>query len=662
MSEQCRNCGAEIEYQAGSQSLVCPYCNTLNEIKKPEDELPTEVDLIIPLSINQKDLENQVYIFLAKDNYAPDDIIQSAIFLKRECLYVPAYIFRIDYQAEWTASFGYDRKEPYTDYKTINGRSQAYTAYRTVTDWRPVNGTDANTFEVSIYAGTNLTSLALTPAEMIPAIIANGERTAFNPDFMQGVTSESFAIPEKLAFDSLSEEINENIDYNVKQHAQGDRQKDWHWTLSHIESSTGTLLVPICNAVFDYKGTNYSYWCDGIGNANIVADKLPVDSNRKRNVQLGFIPICGAILGLLLVSLQGNKLYGAGIFALILTIGYALLRRHFILDYSKKIRESFLNQKIASSASVVNMTDEEREAYAQSFVMPKRPFLAETARDKVVLPILAVAAFLIALIPAIIAGGSALFKGSYSGHSSSNGFASAFFKSTLREAIFRRSSSISSIPDPSRAQTRQQQQEEQLLQREQQKVEIQEQQIENTNWCEDEDVRDQLFKQEANFIKTQLKSRGLAAHGWRFNIYQSKETSDSMGGPEFKCKGTARVLSGDASSVLLFYEISYSMFIDEGHVGVSTDARGEVEPPYYSVEHQSVEQEEQQQRVEAINQQRQEQLQEQQRQRKKQEQLQEQQRKQKLPEKQRKQVKLKNIFESLKSIKREGPVEVNPTD
>ncbi|MCM1512211.1 MAG: hypothetical protein NC112_03750 [Oxalobacter formigenes] len=623
MSEQCKNCGAEIEYQPGSQSLICPYCNTLNEIKRPEDELPTEVDLIIPLSTNQKDLENQVYTFLAEDNYAPDDIIQSATFLKRERFYVPAYLFKIDYQAEWTASFGYDRKEPYTDYKTVNGRRQAYTAYRTVTDWRPVNGTDANTFEVSIYAGTDLTSLTLTPAEMIPSIIANAERTAFNPDFMQGVTAESFAIPEKLAFDSLSEEINENIDHNVKQHAQGDRQRDWHWTLSHIESSTGTLFVPICNAVFDYKGNNYSYWCDGIGNGNIVADKLPVDSNRERNVYLGFIPTLASFCALLLVWGIGSKGGFAlrdlwSILGLLLALGYAFLRRNFILDYSKSIRKSFLNQKKAFVSSIESLSDGEKQAYAQAFQPVEKPFLAKTEYDKIVLPVLSIFFFLV----------------------------------------------TASLPDIFRDLS---QSENAKTQHTQTTVVKKQQQTANqqVNYCVENRVMKGVFEKEKDFINNELISKGYRGK-WRFTI-QAQETADSMGGPEFKCTGVASVLSGDSGKKFMSYNIAYSMSIDEGDIGIETNMRSNIQsdlpvvPQTNEVQEVDAESQEQQQQLNEQERQRRLKEQEQQRQLKEQEQQRRLQKQERQQQKQ-KNIKLKDVFNALKSIKREGPVEVNPTD
>lgn len=401
MSHQCKNCGAEIEYAADSQSLTCPYCGTLNEIEKPEEALPLEAELIIPLSVTQDDLEKRVYAYMAEGNYTPDDMLESVTFLKRECFYVPAYVFEVDYEAKWTASFGYDRKEPYTDYRTRNGRREAYTAYRTVTDWRPVNGEDSGTFEVAAYAGTDLTAVTLKPVDIVSYAVLNGQRTQFNMDFMQGVRSEAFSVPQKLAFSSLDDEVSDNITHRVKRHAQGDRQKDWHWTLSDSRVSSKTLYAPICYAIFDYKGTNYHYWSDGIGGETIRADELPVDWKRKRSVQLGYIPAGVAVAGLLVVLALYTDNWLSGVFAALLALGYALVRRQAILGYSKKIRQSLLTQIQASSTLTSALNEQEKEAYAKAFQRPEKPFFAKTEYDKIILPILSVIAFLGVLLPAL---------------------------------------------------------------------------------------------------------------------------------------------------------------------------------------------------------------------------------------------------------------------
>ena len=404
MSDKCKGCGATIEYSAGVQSLKCPYCDAVNEIKKAEDALPDNVDFIIPLSVTVDDLEKQAYGYMASGDFTPDDMLESSTFIQRECFYVPAYLFKIDYQATWTASFGFDRKEPYTAYRTVtrnnSSHQEAYTAYRTVTDWQPSNGVDIGIFTVSTYAGSKLIESDLGVNSLVPSTIINGTPTGFNDSFMKGVEAESFATPEISAFSSVSDEINENIDARVKTHGQGDHQKDWHWN-AQMSHETSTLYVPICHAVFDYQGTNYHFWIGGISNGEIRANTLPEDKNRKNLVNIGYIPAVIAGIGFIAACyFWGFSWIGAIVAAV--AGGYAVTRRQAIVGYSKNIRESLLTQIQASASSMRDLRKDEQDKIARAFQRPEKPLLAKTSQDKVVLPAISLAALLGASIPAYL--------------------------------------------------------------------------------------------------------------------------------------------------------------------------------------------------------------------------------------------------------------------
>ncbi len=398
MSDKCNSCGAEIKYAAGSQSLKCQYCGATNEIQKAENQLPSKVEVIIPLTVSQDDLEKRVYSFMASGNWTPDDMLEASTFTKKECFYVPAYLIRVKYKATWTASFGYDKKEPYTDYRTVtrNNRQhqEAYTAYRTVTDWKPANGVDSGEFWVSAYAGKKLGESDLSPAELVTYVISqalakNNIITSFNPSFTKGVETEMYSVPEASALASLKDEINSNVDDKVQSHGKGDHQKDWHWnaTMSH---ETNTIYVPICHAVYDYEGTEYHVWIDGIGGDDIRADKLPEDKGRKKLVYFGFVPLGVGLAALIVNYFSGTFTFYGLVIAAILGGGYAAIRSWHLIEYSKKIRDSLLTQIHASSNTIKVTGDEERDKVARSFQRPEKPLFAKTHYDKFVLPALSV--------------------------------------------------------------------------------------------------------------------------------------------------------------------------------------------------------------------------------------------------------------------------------
>ena len=400
MADTCNSCGAEIAFEAGRQSLTCPFCGAVNKIERPEDALETAFDRIIPITVTPHELDNRLYAYMASGNFTPDDMIEASTITLRERYYVPAFAFKVDYEATWTASFGFDRKEPYTAYRNVtsNGhtRQEAYTAYKTVTDWRPANGVEAGIFDVAGYAGSQLNGSPLAPAYLVVHAVMNGSSTEYNPSYTKGFEVEGFSVPEKKVFDSLNGEINANIDQRVKNHAQGDKQRDWHWN-ARMSHDTTTYSVPICHAAFQYGDKEYHVWVGGHDVDTIRADELPVDKDKQKAANIGFMP--GA-LGL--ITAIGSAYYWSFVWSSLIAtgvaFGYGFLRRKALIDYSKSIRNSLLIQMQASNRAST-LSDEEQDKVAKAFQRPERPFFAKIHRDKIILPTVAAFAFFGAIVP-----------------------------------------------------------------------------------------------------------------------------------------------------------------------------------------------------------------------------------------------------------------------
>lgn len=400
MAEACNSCGAEIVFEAGKQSLTCPFCGAVNQVERPEDALETSFDRIVPITVTPHELDNRLYAYMASGNFTPDDMIEASTITLRERYYVPAFAFKVNYEATWTASFGYDRQEAYTAYRSVTQnnrtRQEPYTAYKTVTDWRPQNGVDAGIFDVAGYAGTQLNASPLAPADLVVHAVINGSPTEYNPSFIKGFEVEDFSAPEKKVFDSLDGEINSNIDKRVKNNAQGDHQRDWHWN-ARMSHDTTTYAVPICHGAFQYGDKEYHVWVGGHDVETIRANELPVDKDKQKAANIGFIP--GA-LGL--ITAIGSAYYWSFVWSSLIAtgvaLGYGFMRRKALIDYSKSIRNSLLIQMQASNR-VSNLSDEEQDKVAKAFQRPERPFFAKIHNDKFILPAVAAFAFFGAIVP-----------------------------------------------------------------------------------------------------------------------------------------------------------------------------------------------------------------------------------------------------------------------
>lgn len=405
----CRGCGASLEYSATDVALRCQYCATLTEIESEEEaELPDAPQLIIPLSVDEAKLTERVFEHLATGDLTPDHLLEHATFTQKDRFYAPAYVFHGSYEAQWTASFGYDRTEHYTVYenRTENGhtRQVPVTKTRTVTDWRPVNGNDSGRFAVRAYAGNRLAGATVDAINLVEATDLP-DPVAYNPKFATGISSEAFTQSDDDAYQARAKaQVNAVIDAGVSSHAQGDRQRDWHWTAS-IRKQATTLLVPVCHVVFEFEGKAYNVWLSGADSNRMLADPLPVDEARKKSLSLGTWPLMASAVSGGLAVFKFDAGWALPLIGLVGTAVYAGMRHNAIVGHSKALRQALLASRRAAASNTAQLSNEEQQALLASAKRPMMPKFVSAGVDKMVLTWATVAAL---VLPGLQLGGEAL--------------------------------------------------------------------------------------------------------------------------------------------------------------------------------------------------------------------------------------------------------------
>jgi hypothetical protein len=351
-----------------------------------------ESKYVAPVTFTEKELLGHTHHFMSQGKHTPDDILESSTFLDREIFYVPTHFFRGSYVANWTASFGYDRKEAYTAYRTVDGRQEAYTAYRTVTDWRPASGTDSGNFAVKAYAGPEIDENAKRVVEGADL----SRLSDLDTKYLSGFPVREFSKTADQAYAERGEgQVNEVISRGVRSHAQGDHQKDWHWT-AQTEKVDETLILPVARSVFEYSGQKYTIWFDGTNAQSSLSDGMPVDKARKRAVALSFIPFWASLAAILVTSqiVAQPQSWALSLMTLVsvAALVFGFVRRHTILKYSRGRRDALLLQKTAENSSNNDLSEEQLATLASSYTTPVVPKLARTGKDKSLIPGLAAAA------------------------------------------------------------------------------------------------------------------------------------------------------------------------------------------------------------------------------------------------------------------------------
>ena len=396
----CGNCGAELGYEPNKRALQCPYCGSQTELVRDEPEPSHESDLIVPLTVDKDALHHAVEAYMASGDYTPDDLIDKALITKLEMSYRPAYLFSGDYDANWTASFGYDRIEHYNvieeryDSELKRKVSREVTKTKTVTDWRPHSGVASGQYAFVGYAGQTIND-----SSVLSLIEGCSTRNLadFSDQFLAQIPTEPFTVLAEKSFSNRAKgRLNELIDRSVKEHAQGDRQRDWAWN-SQSSRREHSLFVPVCRAQFEYNDAIYEFWTDGTDTGRRVGDPLPVDKGKKSRVRRGFIPLIILSVATIILVTASNAQAGLlwpNIVALAIALLYGILRRSAVMSHSRNVRSASLTKRRAERSSAM------KNPFAGSFQTQSRPLLARTGADFITLPVLTI----LLLLPVIIEG------------------------------------------------------------------------------------------------------------------------------------------------------------------------------------------------------------------------------------------------------------------
>jgi hypothetical protein len=304
---------------------------------------------------------------------------------------------KFDYH--WSASFGFDRQEPYTAYETRtdrngNSRQVAVTRYRTVTDWRPASGNGSARF-LRLVSAADSGVVPNQVGEMMEESVAYTP-IAYNQNLMAGYPSLDFAYsPEQAASALESLVTNKDATRLAHKRAQGDRQRNW--SIDAVVTFDGPVkagLIPLAKFVYSYEGKNYVIWAEATKLERHIVEGGPVDKGRRTDKAQGYIPLwvtLGAVAITIVLTLtgtippmEGTPTIYASVGAFVFSLVYGLMRSSSISKFSKALREASFSAKRLelTDSSGSPLPDTERRALLDKSRPPEKPFLAKTENDR----------------------------------------------------------------------------------------------------------------------------------------------------------------------------------------------------------------------------------------------------------------------------------------
>ncbi|MDR1051169.1 MAG: hypothetical protein LBP95_08870 [Deltaproteobacteria bacterium] len=392
----CQSCGADVELTPGLLTATCQYCGSAVSLLKPTAEAELKIEFIVPAAVSQAELRAMAHTLMVKPETVPDDILDASQVEEETFVYVPCFLGEGTFVSRWSASFGFDRQEAYTEYENYtdsrgNSRSRPVTRYRTVTDWRPASGTASGSFRrVCCAAGSD--QLPPKAVALVEGRIPSQGAVPYDQVLMTGYAPLDFNQDAKGATSYILGLVaKQDAIQAARQHAKGDRQRDWAAD-ADVTFSTPVKagFLPLGRFVFSYGGSEYKILAEGVALGAHLADPMPVDAGRQKMKTRGYLPLLfvAMVFGLACLGVYGNlldfsdtliPLAASGIIALL----FGMLRSRSISSFSRLKRGASLAAKKLEITDGSNPLPEvERAKLLADSQPPVRPFLARTESDR----------------------------------------------------------------------------------------------------------------------------------------------------------------------------------------------------------------------------------------------------------------------------------------
>lgn len=343
---KCKQCGAELEFGAGTASLVCPYCGCANEI---QGQGPIGVG-------DQKEIDFNDYVRQYEENLGTagqevklvkcstcggETTLQPSVTagfcdfcgaqlqvpVQTQKVMAPQYVLPFKLAKEqsgqkleawlkglWFAPVGFKRlayasgqlKGIYFPFWTFDARTSTWyrgergdsrrvasgkdakgnTTYRTETHWTPKSGTIQKDFDDLLVPGSHSLPQGLT--RQLSNWNLNG-MVEYNEAYIAGFHAESYTVDVRDASENAREQMEEAITSAVKREIGGDKQRIHEKKSAYNDVTFKYVLLPVWFTIYNYKGKLF--------NVVINADSGEIEGERPWST----LKIIGLILAILLV-------------------------------------------------------------------------------------------------------------------------------------------------------------------------------------------------------------------------------------------------------------------------------------------------------------------------------------------------------------------------
>ncbi len=242
MNLSCQSCGAQLVVAESLRTTTCPYCAAHAVVARPPDPNRPQPTFALPfVQTPEKARELARRNLLRRRFWAPSSIRNASVEALRG-IYVPAWLYSVLAESEFSASIGENYTETETYTTTENGRTVTKTRQVTKTEWRSLQGRHAEYVpDVFVTASAGLPNEEL---EHIEPFDLRGLRR-YHDALVAGWITEEPSLPQEQCLQQARDEVLTLAKQRLAAFMPGDSHRGLEFSTRFHNEALVVCLLPV---------------------------------------------------------------------------------------------------------------------------------------------------------------------------------------------------------------------------------------------------------------------------------------------------------------------------------------------------------------------------------------------------------------------------------
>jgi DNA-directed RNA polymerase subunit RPC12/RpoP len=293
---KCTCCAAETTLAADTTAGVCPFCGSAI-VATGSSKKAIRVQGLLPFKVKQNEAVELFRGWVAGRWFAPNRLKLDAERSHIRGAYVPAWTYDADTETDYTGERGehYWETETYTE-TDANGNQVTRTRQVQKTRWWPASGHVSNTFDdVLVLATRTLPPKQLDALEPwdLAALVPYGD------EYLSGFVAESYQVNLGEGFEKAKQLMEPTIRQTICRDIGGDEQRIYTVNTEYDDITFKHLLLPVWISAYTFQDKIYRFL--------VNARTGEVQGERPYSWIKITMTILAIIIGILLVVLIANR-------------------------------------------------------------------------------------------------------------------------------------------------------------------------------------------------------------------------------------------------------------------------------------------------------------------------------------------------------------------